>query len=519
FGQQANLHNAEANLINRAVEEKRTSLQNAHDIKGTIDAMDDAALAALTTYHNTPRGNEDQKRAALQVLNTTLNLVVGVDFGQQANLHNAEANLIDAAVVAKHTSLTNAKTITDAINTNLTMGNDEAVNANIRTVLRGIATAPNMNTVRMRLNDARVILGNVDLSTALTTEDLLSNTDARDIKKRAKEKYYFFLISDAIKKIDQPQLLERIAAARDEDQIVAEINRQRTSWRFTRDFVRNHLSDGDWLEIKRQAGLKLAAINTKPNMADSFWQTGKDPRLEHFTDKLVRNDGTVSDPTPSNVAPSTGAVGIRTANPIETRYQGVKLQQGDKIESVANFPQKARGQNAAQDTATGKLVQDHTGKVTDVTDAAERDKMTEQEKSQMAIKQAKMLITNLKGTGEQTVFITGDDQHHADRVYAALLLMKNDLKFKIESHVPGCEGPRKRAGFELQSTVDDKFIKDKLRGYNDKALEGFKTEAKDFIANTKKSREQMSLMRGGQAGSSTDALKVDEHLTASGKKI
>ncbi|QMT59295.1 hypothetical protein [Legionella sp. PC997] len=445
-------------------------------------------------------------------------LALGTAGFDTTNLRKEDAVRLDALVIAKKTSLTNAKTITDAINTNLTMSNDKVVNANILKVLRGIATAP-MDTVRTKLNSARVILGNVDLSAALTTEDLLSDADARDIKKRAKEKYHFFMISEAIKKIDQPQLLARIAAAGDEDQILAEVNRQRTSWRVNQDFVRNDLSDRDWQEIKRQAGLKLAAINTKPNMADSFWQTGKDPRLQHFTDKLVTNDGTVSNPTASTVAPSTGAVGISAANPIETRYQGVKLQQGDKIESVANFPQKARGQNAAQATATGKLVQDHTGKVTDITDAVERDKMTEQEKSQMAIKQAKMLITNMKGTGEQTIFITGDDEHHADRVYAALLLMKNDLKFKIESHVPGCEGPRKRAGLELQSTVDDKFIKDKLRGYNEKALEGFKTEAKDFITNTRKSREQMSLMRDGQAGSSKDGLKVDEHLAASGKKI
>ncbi|WP_158618914.1 hypothetical protein, partial [Legionella qingyii] len=457
------------------------------------------------------------RRAALQTLNTSLNLGFP-DVSAPANLSNEEYAVIEADVLAKRTSLTNAKTIIDAINANLTMSNDKKANADTLKILKGIGTAPDMNDVRRRLNEAKSILGNVDLSPALRPENLLSDADAGTIKKRAFEKYNFFRIVEAIKKTDQPQLLELLARAGDEAQILAEINRQRASWGFARAFVRNDdLSDSDLIEIKRQAGLKLAAINTKPNMADSLWQTGKDFRLEHFTDTLKRHDGTVSAPAPSIAVP--GAVALSVANPIETRYQGVKLQQGDKIESVANFPAKPRGRNPLQDSATGKLVQDHTGKVTDITDAAERDKMTEQEKSQMAIKQAKMLITNLKGTGEQTVFITGDDQHHADRVYAALLLMKNDLKFKIESHVPGCEGPRKRAGFELQSTVDDKFIKDKLRGYNDKALEGFKTEAKDFIANTKKSREQMSLMRGGQAGSSTDALKVDEHLTASGKKI
>ncbi|WP_131794072.1 hypothetical protein, partial [Fluoribacter gormanii] len=52
YGDTSWIDDREAIALQQRARDKIASLKNAHRIKGTIDAMDDAALAALTTYYN-----------------------------------------------------------------------------------------------------------------------------------------------------------------------------------------------------------------------------------------------------------------------------------------------------------------------------------------------------------------------------------------------------------------------------------------------------------------------------------
>ena len=213
---------------------------------------------------------------------------------------------------------------------------------------------------------------------------------------------------------------------------------------------------------------------------------------------------------------------LRSQNNQATHYKGVTLQDGDKIYSTASFPVQNRGTPQAPNDvgAKGVLVQDHTGKVSDMTVATERAKLTGQEKAQMALKQAKMLLTNLKGTGEQTVYITGADADQAKRVCAALLLLKGDLQINIESHVPGCE-VRKAAWNQRQKTVERDFIKLYLPETDipKSMLKGLQQETHEFISGTLSRRKEMEALRQSRKDHRSKQVEVDDEVTNSGVPI
>ena len=90
---------------------------------------------------------------------------------------------------------------------------------------------------------------------------------------------------------------------------------------------------------------------------------------------------------------------------------------------------------------TGVLEQDFVGKVTDKTDPTER--LTEQEKALMALKQAEMLLSNYDPS-KGAIIIRGreTDAAQANRVCAALLVLKGDQTITITSYVIGCDVPK-----------------------------------------------------------------------------
>ncbi len=124
-----------------------------------------------------------------------------------------------------------------------------------------------------------------------------------------------------------------------------------------------------------------------------------------------------------------------------------------------------RAQKSFTDPTTGKvtgvalLVQDAKGKVTDMSRA-----LTPEQQSAAAFKQAEMFLTNIK-KGEKEIVIRGGDPIMANKVFAALLVLKEkDPKLKdikIKSFVAGCTGPQNTT-FTPNSVTREKFIKDHL---------------------------------------------------------
>ena len=178
--------------------------------------------------------------------------------------------------------------------------------------------------------------------------------------------------------------------------------------------------------------------------------------MQHqFTDVLIKtgSDFNTGLPNTVKIAPPQAGVALGFNAPTKTSYKGHVLADGDVIRSVAVFriEDKAGAANAAptKQPVVGILKQDHTGNVFDVT----TDVLTDHEKMVMALKQAKMLLSNcdetkIRAIPNAALVITGNGEEEAKqayRVWAALLLLKKDNPsfpdIPIEAHITGCKRP------------------------------------------------------------------------------
>ena len=195
-----------------------------------------------------------------------------------------------------------------------------------------------------------------------------------------------------------------------------------------------------------------------------------------FKDEYIHDD---EDEYVYRPDPLRNGVTISYEVPAPTVYEGRLLTEGDCIRSTVAFK---RGVD--EEPAVGLLKQDHTGKVVDLT----QDNLTNDEKEVMALKQAKMLLTNcdvthmtnpaivIRGTGEE-------DKAQAGRVWAALLLLKKDNRdfdrIKIVSKIRGVGEQMIGPAQDAAPAVNDAFIRKHLSA---KLIPGGEV-AKDSLQN------------------------------------
>ncbi|KTC65548.1 Uncharacterised protein (plasmid) [Legionella adelaidensis] len=177
-------------------------------------------------------------------------------------------------------------------------------------------------------------------------------------------------------------------------------------------------------------------------------------------------------------------------------FKGIKIPETQVIYSRCNF-----GEDKDKKPRIGKIVQNHRGVVSD----RSTGNLTDDEKSLVAIKAAKMLLSNYPGYGE--IFITAPLSSHKDvvtqanKVYAAILLLQKDnpelANLKIVSLVKGCDGPGKNA---TPSQID-KFVNKHLKSIFPKAakesdtlkeLSFYQKELKDKLNEARQKAEDTS---------------------------
>jgi len=164
-----------------------------------------------------------------------------------------------------------------------------------------------------------------------------------------------------------------------------------------------------------------------------------------FTDAVIRRENVSNfnklSGLPLTAEVSDNATSLAFSNvPSDVFFQNVKLREGDVVRSHITFdrPPTASGPTPP---AVCLLKQDHTAKVTNMSNMT---KLSEEEKSLVALKQAHMLMNNYTPSSGN-IIIRGRNPEMANKVYAALLLLKiSNNKFKnadIKSYVVGCTGP------------------------------------------------------------------------------
>jgi hypothetical protein len=173
------------------------------------------------------------------------------------------------------------------------------------------------------------------------------------------------------------------------------------------------------------------------NLGNKFMEQ-ESSLAQKFTDELLPKNKDAAASTPA--AKLATGVAVSTTIAVKVTYKRVLLTEDVVIRSTAVFTPPTPG---GPPERKGILIQDSTGKVTDKT--PQDTKLTSAESALMALKQAKMLLENYKpGSGD--IVITGEDKDQANRVFAALLFLKekNPLfaKVKVRSFVPDCEGPQ-----------------------------------------------------------------------------
>ncbi|MBA2649241.1 MAG: hypothetical protein H0U75_06510 [Legionella sp.] len=485
---------------------KRLSLRRTEEIKPLITAFDASKLVALNEYmdlvvtKNRLRGRPPaDPEGILEVINEKF-LDFNIPIDPQALLLE-EAITINNILTKRHASLKGAQVITRSV-TELSTNGNKARNKIILEVLEHIANTTTENDIRKALHKGKASLGGI----SVIDESQLSNNDANTIKTIATQQYNFLLIKESIKLIKQPRHLERLIHAADNLAAISEALNAKPKFGNRPLNGTTSLTLEQAQELKAAGILKHTQISAAPNYANVIVQS--QGQLSEFKDTVVRHNQ-AEPPLP---APDPTAAALRSTSPLSVHWKGEKLVDGDVIHARAVFPPKMRdkGPGVAQDveSAVVVLVQDHTGSVIDKTAAEEAKKLTPEEKTLTALKQARMYLVNLKGIQAHTVHIENCTPEQANKLYAALLLLKGERKLSIVSHVVRCDAPI-ATRWQRQSSVEEEFIRSNLEAnVTSSTLESLKKETHAFIKN------QMQTYRNGEP-----KLQVDEGLNQGGMKI
>jgi hypothetical protein len=355
------------------------------------------------------------------------------------------------------------------------------------TVCKMVAKATRVDTILAALKAGRENFGGDNLIKVGVVNsgvwvEFINNQQAAYIQKLAISNYNACLIKQAISTITHPDLLEDVAkAAIDGDAIRAALNTDKAHLGNTH--LRGgsaSLTDKDAISLQTFAKERRDALVANPVRRANVIMEKSGGMLEGFTDRKTTSPGNVPD------SPAVGPVAtiLRTALPGNAIYEGQVLKEGEVIESSKKFavaPSATPRAAASPDNVIGTLVQDHTGKVTDITKNA--NLLQEKDLAMLALKQAQMMLTNYKpGDGDIIIEGSSNDKDQANRVYAALLYLKendpNVGKVAIKSHVPGCIKP---TGW-LTSQANREFIKVHLKTLSPQLLDMTKRETGLLIA-------------------------------------
>ncbi len=365
-----------------------------------------------------------------------------------------------------------------------------------------VVEAQNATAIRTALDRDRLNFGSVSFAGGLNNENVLRDTQAMAIQAVALQKYNALTIRKAINSASNPALLDAVANATLNDATAIRTALHQKSQLGNINFTANNhhqdetlLSTADAIAIQTLAIQKRRALQSlgRPIIANVLVQA--QGQMEFFTDEIVRQGQVAVAAAPAVANPAQLALHQPAA--VETKYKGVKLEKGDVVQATATFPQ------AAGAAKRGILVQDHTGKVIDMTKATEN--LSDAEKVRMALKQAEMYLANYN-PGKGPIIISGADAAQANRVLASLLLLRGSLAIEIQSWVTGCEVP-KASWRQRQKTVETDFIKEHLIG-NDPLqklispdiLENRKKQLTPFLdATTERRKELQALKAQGSA--------------------
>jgi hypothetical protein len=168
---------------------------------------------------------------------------------------------------------------------------------------------------------------------------------------------------------------------------------------------------------------------------------------------VVKKDAPLDQSPTSSVPPPAPALATAGQNHVLPSYQGVRLRGEQVIRSIERF---AKGPQQTQ-APTGILEQDKSGRVSNVTKSDEFSKMSQQQKSILAMRQAKMLIDNYDPE-KGPVFVSGTDAAFAQMICGALLAQKGSLSMEIIATVQGVPSPQKGSWIKPQSSLDDAYI-------------------------------------------------------------
>lgn len=177
----------------------------------------------------------------------------------------------------------------------------------------------------------------------------------------------------------------------------------------------------------------------------------------------------------------------------EAKYTKFKLDPHEELHSTIQFPAKGQGPGH-QEQASGRLIQDHTGKVTNDS----TPNLSAPEKLKVAFQQAEMILNNYQpGSGSITIRGSAKYRDEAQYLLVALIKLQTEkypalMNVNIVSRVAGCNVPNGgdgllsgaintlRGGRLAECIRDNNIPKELIPGINDlgKKLAG-KLEALD----------------------------------------
>jgi hypothetical protein len=370
--------------------------------------------------------------------------------------------------------------------------------------LREVATAGTPAAIRAAITAHHTLLGGVSLAAHSPTTPQLSDAQADAIKKLATQRFNELNMQQSIAKVKNPSLLDAIIKAATPDDIRTALNNIAApglhAGLINQGGGADALSDDAANRLKALAQQQQKLLIANQNTLATHLM-GKSSVLDVFTDEVVRA-GSSAAKAAQMAGMSTTGPSVATARPGDVVYEGTRLNEGDVIQSSIKFSKTIRGASGQPPTpveVTATLVQDHTGKVTNVT--PELASLSEEEQSLLAIKQAQMILNNYKA-GQGDIIVRGRDVKQANRVYAALIHLQEAhpslAKVEVKCFAPGFEGPKK--GYFTSGKKE--FVDQHLKGLGVRdqldtvkkeigLLAGGMAEMREQLAAKKKTLEQL----------------------------
>ncbi|KTC65547.1 Uncharacterised protein (plasmid) [Legionella adelaidensis] len=234
-----------------------------------------------------------------------------------------------------------------------------------------------------------------------------------------------------------------------------------------------------------------------------FWM--EQDSMMRFTDSLLQKGEKLGD-----ILPAERKLMLMTSVDNAPSFEAKRLTEGQTIASLQNF-----GVDEKKKERVGALLQDHKGRIFDHSTS----NLLPEEKNLVALKMAKMMLTNYPGYGDIIISApvpsSKADIEQANKVYASLLYLKSQdpsLKdIKIISLVKDCNGPKNSSPAAEKSYIE-KYLKDSLPTAS---IE--KTHVSELAVHQNALRERIREAKG-LGRESSEVLKEGDTFSTAPKK-